>query len=283
MPFDQSRPYTLDRIVRIGITVGILYGVIMVMNYLSSVLIPFVISLLIAYLMFPLVKFFQERVFKSRIVATLVTLILFLSVAIGGFMIALPIIGSQFEKMGILLRNLVNQRTGGSLPEYLSSVEIYIREFAQRDEIKELLKLENIEALAERLLPSIYGVFSSSLNILLGFAGVMIIIFYIIFILLNFEEITNGWQDLIPNAFRKTLVTLLGDLKRWYGKLFSSTVSHSCYCFFTFCNWIYDYWITVRLRLRYFCGIAQLCTLSSKSWLFTSLVFNIDTLIGNRR
>ena len=81
MPFDQSRPYTLDRIVRIGITIGLLYGVIMVMNYLSSVLIPFVISLLIAYLIFPIVKFFEKKIFKSRIASILVTLIIFFTIA----------------------------------------------------------------------------------------------------------------------------------------------------------------------------------------------------------
>jgi len=43
--------------------------------------------------------------------------------------------------------------------------------------------------------------------------GLTLIAFYIIFILIDYEEITEGWQDLIPTNYRKTVVTLLDDLR----------------------------------------------------------------------
>ncbi len=110
MPFDQSKPYTIDRIVRIAITLGIFYAIILLMNYLSSVLIPFVVSLLIAYLLFPMVKFIQDRLVKNRLVATIIGLTLVTLVSTLLFMVTIPIVVHQFEKMGVLLSNLINPK-----------------------------------------------------------------------------------------------------------------------------------------------------------------------------
>lgn len=213
MPFDHSRPYTFDRIVRIAITIGIFYGVITAMNYLSGVLIPFVLSLLIAYLLFPVVKFLDRRVFKNRIVAILTTLLVLLLIGAGSLAIALPIIVGQVQKMGKLITNLVNANFGGELPDYLHRVEDYILELAQREDVQEMLKIENIEALAKRVLPGVYGILNSSLGILLSIVGLTIILFYVIFILLDFEEITDGWQDFLPKSYRSAIVNLLDDFR----------------------------------------------------------------------
>ena len=212
MPFDQSKPYTLDRVIRIGITIAIFYLLFSMMDYLSSVLVPFILSTLIAYLLFPIVRFIETKVIKSRIFATITTLFLFFGFFIGILALILPIIISQIEKMSRLITNLVNDNISGNLPDYLSSVEDYIINFAQTEEVQELLKLENLEAIAERVLPSIYGVFSGSLSFVFGLVGLTLIVFYIIFILIDYEEITDGWKDFVPASYRDRIVTLLDDL-----------------------------------------------------------------------
>jgi predicted PurR-regulated permease PerM len=45
----DQKPYTLDRIVRILISAGILAGVIWLAGYLSDVLIPFAVAVLLVY------------------------------------------------------------------------------------------------------------------------------------------------------------------------------------------------------------------------------------------
>lgn len=212
MPFDQSKPYTLDRVIRIGITIAIFYLIYSMMDYLRSVLVPFTMSVLIAYLLFPVVRFIETKIIKSRIFATITTLFIFFAIIGGLIWLTFPIVIKQIEKMSRLITNLVNDNIGGSLPDYMSSVENYILDFAQREEVKELLKLENIEALAQRVLPSIYGVFSGSLSFIFGLVGLTLIVFYIIFILIDYEEITDGWKDLVPSSYRNIIVTLLDDL-----------------------------------------------------------------------
>jgi predicted PurR-regulated permease PerM len=57
----DQKPYTLDRIVRILISAGILAGVIWLAGYLSDVLIPFAVALLLAYLTNPLIVLVQKK------------------------------------------------------------------------------------------------------------------------------------------------------------------------------------------------------------------------------
>ena len=56
----EQRPYTFDRVVRILIGLGLVAGLIWLANYLSDVLIPFTVALLLAYLTNPLVALVEK-------------------------------------------------------------------------------------------------------------------------------------------------------------------------------------------------------------------------------
>ncbi|HNZ85689.1 MAG TPA: AI-2E family transporter, partial [Paludibacteraceae bacterium] len=73
-----EKPYTFDRVIRIVITLVILLALFFLIKKLSAVLLPFLIALLIAYLLQPVVHFFQYTLkFKFRILAVISTLTLF--------------------------------------------------------------------------------------------------------------------------------------------------------------------------------------------------------------
>ena len=57
----EQKKITFDSFIRGFITVIIIVGILMLLNRLSSVLLPFFLAWLIAYILFPLVKFFQYR------------------------------------------------------------------------------------------------------------------------------------------------------------------------------------------------------------------------------
>ena len=65
----EQKKITFDSFIRSVIAVIIVVGIVMLLNRLSSVLLPFFLAWLISYLLFPLVKFFQYRChLKFRIV-----------------------------------------------------------------------------------------------------------------------------------------------------------------------------------------------------------------------
>ena len=71
----ESKPYTFDRVVRLMLTAGLFAGIVWLMWYLSDILIPFVVALLLAYLLNPLVGLVQKKV-RSRLASVMMRLIL---------------------------------------------------------------------------------------------------------------------------------------------------------------------------------------------------------------
>ena len=73
MLFDK--PFNLDRTVRLCITIVIVIALFMLTRQLSGVLLPFVVSWFIAYLLHPIVNFLQHKVrLKNRTLSVFVTL-----------------------------------------------------------------------------------------------------------------------------------------------------------------------------------------------------------------
>ena len=79
-----ERPFTFDRVIRIGISVLLIGLALYLIVVLRNALLPFLIAWFMAYMCQPFVRFFQYKLkFKSRILSILavllsVALILFL-------------------------------------------------------------------------------------------------------------------------------------------------------------------------------------------------------------
>ena len=70
----EQKKITFDSFVRGFLAVIVVVAIIMLLNRLSAVLLPFFLAWLIAYLLFPLVKFFQYKChMKFRILGILTT------------------------------------------------------------------------------------------------------------------------------------------------------------------------------------------------------------------
>ncbi|MDX9819682.1 MAG: AI-2E family transporter, partial [Desulfococcus multivorans] len=103
----NHRPYTFDRVVRALISMGFLWGIIWLLNYLSDALIPFAVALLLAYMMNPLVSWVQKRI-KNRLAAVLISLLIVFFVLGAMGAVIIPIVVSEISHMGRLLSRLVN-------------------------------------------------------------------------------------------------------------------------------------------------------------------------------
>ena len=64
--FDDNRPYTFDRVVRMVLTAALLVVLFLMMRYLRDVLAPFVAAAVLAYFLNPVVVIFQRRLGLQR-------------------------------------------------------------------------------------------------------------------------------------------------------------------------------------------------------------------------
>ncbi len=227
MPFNSSKPYTFDRVVRIGLTILVILALISVLRYLSSVLVPFAVAWLLAYFINPLVNFLQHKArLKHRILAVLTSLVLVIGALVGLFLLVVPVLGREFSDMGGLLTNYLNNSTlatqaSSYLPENFNT---FIEKLSKDEEVRDLLNAENLGQLANilgaKVLPGIWGIFSGSLNFLIGIIGLSIILLYLVFILLDYETFIKRWQRLIPPSYRATVTTVIDDVSTAMNRYF---------------------------------------------------------------
>ena len=103
---------TFDKLVRWIITASIIIAVILTINYLSSVLLPFFVAWMLAYLLYPLVHFTQYKLHvPTRPLSIVVTLIFVLAVLFGVFYLIFPPMMHQFEKLGTLITQYIQNNT----------------------------------------------------------------------------------------------------------------------------------------------------------------------------
>ncbi len=69
---------TFDRFIRWSLTALVVVVVLLLMKYLSSVLLPFFVAWLLAYLIYPIVTFVQYRLHVPTRVLSIVVSLLFL-------------------------------------------------------------------------------------------------------------------------------------------------------------------------------------------------------------
>ncbi len=216
-PMDlYSKPFTLDRIVRIGILTGVIWALVWLMKYLSDVLIPFAVALLLAYLINPLVVLVQGKI-RNRVAAVFISLLAVVAaVTVAGGLVA-PLIVEEVSHTGKVLSNLVNNsdmaaRAAKRLPPDLWQA---VKDIAARREVQELFNADNIwkvlEIVARKILPGVWGLITGTASFVLGLVGVVIIILYLVFLLLDYQRIREGWKELIPPPYREAIVEFVAE------------------------------------------------------------------------
>lgn len=86
-----EKKITFDSFIRGIISALIIIGVLYLVNYLSSVLLPFFVAWLIAYMTYPMVTFFQYRLkLKNRVLSIFVTMLVLLTLLILAFVVLVP-------------------------------------------------------------------------------------------------------------------------------------------------------------------------------------------------
>jgi len=79
---------------------------------------------------------------------------------------------------------------------------------------------ENILAAIKDTVPRVWTLLAESLNILFSILASFIILLYVIFILLDYEAIAEGWLHLLPNKYRTFASNLVHDVQDGMNRYF---------------------------------------------------------------
>ncbi len=274
----DNKPYTFDRVVRFGITVGLVWSLVWLLGYLSDVLIPFTVAFLLAYLTNPLVTFIDRQLLKAvrygqrsidaildypdisqnitqsenldetvsprelapqeevaprrelpssekvlrektgyHITAVFISLALVVLVVVLVASVFIPMVMEEFGHMGRVLTRLVNntdvaRMAAKRLPPDLWQV---VKGYAARREVQEFFKTDSFwkmsSAVARKVLPGAWGIITGTMGVLTWLVGLASIGLYLVFLLLDYQKVKEGWQELIPPVYRQTVIDFVHD------------------------------------------------------------------------
>jgi predicted PurR-regulated permease PerM len=212
--FPDDKPFTLDRIVRLAITAGLIWGLIWLLSYLSDVLIPFAVALLLAYMINPLVLFIKKTIRNHTASVFIALLIVLASLTLLGFLIIPPVV-NEIAHMGRLMSDMVNntdlaERAAERLPPDLWQT---MKEYAAREDVQAFFSADNfwklVETVINRVLPGVWGLIAGTASFILGILGLAVILLYLVFLLIDYNKVGPGWKNLLPQAYKDSIINFV--------------------------------------------------------------------------
>ena len=192
------RPYTFDRVVRMVIGLALLTGAILLVDRLSGVLLPFLVSWLIAYLLEPVVQWNRRLLrISGRIPAIVLTLleVTVLIVALG--YVFIPGIIDEIHQMAELATQYAENRMSVSwIP---AEVHNFLRDNIDFRQLAEEMNRQDLNNLAKWF----FGALWSGVDFVVELAGWLIVLLYVVFIMVDYERLLHGFRNLVPPRYRK--------------------------------------------------------------------------------
>ena len=201
----ERKEITFDSFVRGALTVAGIVCVYLLLDRLSSVLLPFFLAWLIAYLLFPLVKFFQYRCkMRIRVLAVIAAILTVTLVLTGVFWLMIPpIVEESLRVKDMLIEYVTKESLANNIPD---QIEMFVREHLSAEDIKAIVTQE--------------GFINSIKEATPGLVTVVMVLIYTLFILIDYEKFTQGWPELLPEKYRHMAVHLVADVQEGMNKYF---------------------------------------------------------------
>lgn len=207
----MPKEITFDRFIRwVGIG-AIVLAVFLLVDYLSSVLLPFFIAWLFAYLLYPMVKFVENKLHvRVRALSIIITMIFVFAVIGGMLYFIIPPMIEQFQRLYVILTHWVHgaahtNNISGWISNWLIHNQHTVEHFFKSPDFTNILK---------NVAPKVFSVVSQTASIVMSIVASLITLLYMFFILMDYEFLTNNWIRIFPVKNRPFWHELAGDVER---------------------------------------------------------------------
>ena len=207
----MSKEITFDKFIRWAGIVTLVIAVLYITNYLSEVLLPFFIAWFFAYLLYPVVKFIENKLHvKVRALSILLAMGAAIAIVGGVIWLIIPPMIDQFDKLGEVLTRWVHQTT------HTNNLTMLIKEWIQDNQttIERILKSKDFTDALKTTMPKVFSVVSQTATVLMSIVASMITLLYMFFILLDYETLTANWVRIFPKKNRPFWTALMKDVER---------------------------------------------------------------------
>ena len=206
-----GKEINFDRFVRGLIFMTVLVAGYFLVCYLSPVLVPFVVAWAFAYILYPVVNFFQYKCrFHFRMLSILVTLVIVIGIISTLLYLAIPVMLEELLHLKDVAIAYVSGGTGAdSLPEV---VQKFIRENSYKLRIERLLNEKDLMSGLKEALPRVWNMLLSTANVLISIVSSLIALLYLVFMLNDYDRVKKGWIRFVPKSKRSMAKKIVSDI-----------------------------------------------------------------------
>ena len=259
----NDRSFTFGRVLQLALFAGLAWGLVLLLDYLSDVLLPFVIGLVVAYFLDPVTNRVQH-VIKQRVLAALFTLVsITLAVSlVVWFMV--PMVGNELADMGRTVSKMAsNTELAQAAKEHLpENVWEEVNEILKRDDVKRYLTSDGAVQMAKdtakNLLPGAWGVLSGAANVLTFITGILVIMLYVVFLLIDYHNMAARWRDYLPPSIRDDVSGFVEEFIQATNRYFRSQALVACCVAVLFAIGFFTIGLPLAILMGIFIGLLNM-------------------------
>ena len=203
-----------DRFIRGLLFLAVITVLVLGLRWLSPVLIPFFAAWAIAWILAPVVNFFQHTCrLRSRVLSVLITLALLIGLGCTvAWLIIPPLIDGVTQIKDALLSYLASGHIRNiHLPEWLDHL---MQQWLDQGKIQSMLRSDNLTKTIRETLPHVWNMLVSTANLVMSLVGATFGALYLFFLLLDYDYYTTAWINWLPRTQRSFFRRLSEDLGR---------------------------------------------------------------------
>ena len=204
---------TFDRFVRgLLLVIGVV-GLYYLLNALSGVLLPFFVAWLLAYMMYPLIIFLEQKCrIRYRLLSIMVAIVVVFGVLAALIVFTVPPAVQQMVRLSDdLLHYASTYLSGTDIPE---QIEFFLHQNFDRNTIVQFFRQDEVVDAIQAAATQAWEFLSGTMSIVWFFVDVMMVLLYLLFFLLDYEKVNKNWLQVVPKAHRAVANHIASDIKR---------------------------------------------------------------------
>ena len=204
---------TFDRFVRGLLLVMGVVGLYYLLDALSGVLLPFFVAWLLAYMMYPLIIFLEQKCrIRYRLLSIMVAIVVVFGVLAALIVFTVPPAVQQMVRLSDdLLHYASTYLSGTDIPE---QIEFFLHQNFDHNTIVQFFRQDEVVDAIQAAATQAWEFLSGTMSIVWFFVDVMMVLLYLLFFLLDYEKVNKNWLMVVPKAHRAVANHIASDIKR---------------------------------------------------------------------
>lgn len=216
---ETRKRYDLDRITRLVIAIISILAAIYVIDYLSGILLPFIIGGLLAYMLNPFVEWIMKVLhLKGRAIASILAIVIAVAAITLLLWWLIPYIGNEVSEMTKMLTGYA--KASFKIPHIPDAVQDFFKQNFDLNEWQKLLTKEQWINLINQVASGTASVVGGTMSVLVGLVTLLLVLMYMFFILLDYDKITRTLKSAIPSKYRRFSLKIIYDVEHTMSRYF---------------------------------------------------------------